>query len=306
LIVVPVVVWFDRTQVFADKSIFGHGSVDLIHHFTSNAQMIFVSLWSYWTPPVVILGTVGCLMAMIHRQRESLLLALLTALPISGFALISRIWFPRYILFTTVPLFVLASWGLFQLIRILEAWGASRLWRPQWAKVLTFFLITLFIGVISFPALVIDYYLWTDPARMPLPEEERIQYVEEWSSGYGVVETAEYLRQEATKSPEGVIVVRHGMGDALYFGLEVYLMHEPKITLQRLDLHYPGSFERLSAWAERNPTFVVLHQPPVEMLKEDQPDMKRLISMAKLERSYPKPMGRQAIELYRVQSRSPF
>ena len=96
------------------------------------------------------------------------------------------------------------------------------------------------------------------------------------------------------------------MGDALYFGLEVYMMREPKVTLQRLDLHHPGAFERLSAWAERNPTFVVLHQPPVEKRKEDQPDMKRLLSMAKLEKFYPKPMGRRVIELYRVQSRLPF
>jgi hypothetical protein len=115
-----------------------------------------------------------------------------------------------------VPLFVLAGWTLSQLISLLEAWGASRPWWPQRTRVRTF-LVTLSIGVISFPAFLIDCHLGTDPAWVSLPEIERIQYIEEWSSGYGVVEAAAYLRQEAIKSPEGVIIVRHGMGGRTLF-----------------------------------------------------------------------------------------
>jgi 4-amino-4-deoxy-L-arabinose transferase-like glycosyltransferase len=89
LVAVPIGVWFSSTGVFADKSILVHRSVDLIRQFIINGLAAFEWLWGYWTPPILILGIVGYPMALINRRRESFLLALLTSLPIFGFALIS-------------------------------------------------------------------------------------------------------------------------------------------------------------------------------------------------------------------------
>ena len=295
----PVWVFFRETEQLAEKSIIAGTSLGLRYLFTANIQMAFEWLWTYWTPPVLVLAMLGLLIALIKRQRSGILLAILAFFPIFAFSVASNIWFPRYILFTTVPLLVLASWSLIQSINLFGAWIKRRSWQFQW-DIIRIILYILSFAVICFTALRIDYHLWSDIAQTPLPKTDRIVYIEEWPSGYGVLEAARYLRQETASHPEGILVIYPFGGDAIQFGLWVYMMHEHRVTLKYLNLHDPGSFSTLSTWAKEKPTFILLHNPSISSCKEEDVDMEKLLSMAKLVRSYPKPGGKRSVEIYQV------
>ncbi len=298
---IPICIFFKKTTQIVEKSVLAPTSFDFLQNFSSNFKMASEWLWAYWTPTVMILGMIGFIMALVKKQREAILLLILVLFPIVVLGGISRIWFPRYILFVTVPFLILASWSATHLKSILEAWVMRLPWQyERWQVQITLSLI--FFAIIFFPARRIDYYLWTDPSRAPLPRIERIQYIEEWPSGYGVKEAAVYLLQEAVKHPEGIMVVHHEFGDTTNSGLRVYFMKDPAIKVQRLGLNRAESFLSLLELAKNNPTFVLLSRPALSERKEDQPDIEQLLSIAKLEKRYPKPGGRRSIEVYRVES----
>src|ERR1700675_328285 len=100
----PIGAVFWRTAQLEEKSVFAGTSIrliELIELFVSNVREVSEWIWIYWTPPVVILGLLGLLIAVIKRQGNSTLLGALAFIPIITFVSISRILFPRYLLFAT-------------------------------------------------------------------------------------------------------------------------------------------------------------------------------------------------------------
>src|SRR4029450_9142854 len=69
-------------------------------------------LWMLWTGPLVVLGAGGAVIAVGHRRRSALVLALLAVLPLAAFAARLSRWLPRYLLFASVPFLLLAAWTL--------------------------------------------------------------------------------------------------------------------------------------------------------------------------------------------------
>jgi hypothetical protein len=298
---IPIFIFLWKTTQISFITVLPAHSGNLLKNFYHNVKLAFEWVSVYWTQPVMILGIIGFIMALIKKQHETILLTTLVLFPIILLAGIARVWFPRYILFSTIPFLILVSWAIVEVKGMLASWVIKMPWQFKPFNV-SLTLSLLFFAIIFFPARGIDYYLWTDPSRAPLPRIERIQYIEEWPSGYGVKEAAAYLLQEAAKHTEGIVVVHHEFGDTTNCGLRVYLMKDPGINLQRLGLNKSESFLSLITWSRNRPTFVVLSKPGVSDRQEDQPDMERLLSMARLEQSYPKPGGRRSIELYRVES----
>jgi hypothetical protein len=297
---IPVCIFIWKTTQITLITILASSSTNLLSNLSHNVKMAFEWVSVYWTQPIMILGMIGFIMALIRKQHESILLASLVLLPIILLAGIARIWFPRYILFSTVPFLILVSWSMVKFKGILESWVMKIPWRLKRFHV-GVTLGLLFFAVTVFSAGSVDYYFWTDPSYAPLPRIEYIQYIEEWPSGYGVKEAAKGLLEESGRHPEGIMVIYHEFSDNSHFGLGVYLMKEPKINLQYLNLNKPESFLSLSRWASNYPTFVVLSRPGVGERREEQADLERLLSIAALEHSYPKPGGRRFIEVYRVQ-----
>jgi 4-amino-4-deoxy-L-arabinose transferase-like glycosyltransferase len=215
---IPICIFFKKTTQIVEKSVFAPTSFDFLQNFSSNVKMASEWLWAYWTPTVMILGMIGFIMALVKKQREAILLSILVLFPIVAIAGISRVLFPRYILFVTVPFLILTSWSLVHLKNILEVWGMKIVGQSEHI-VVNAIISFLFFVILFFPARRIDYYLWTDPSRAPLPRIERIQYVEEWPSGYGVKEAVIDLLKEAERHPEGIVVVHHELADTTHFGL---------------------------------------------------------------------------------------
>ena len=296
---IPVFIFVWKTTQISFVTVLSDHSVNVLRNVYQNIGMTAEWLTSYWTPPVTILGIIGLVMGFVKRQSKSILLATLVVLPIILLAGIARIWFPRYILFASVPLLILVSWTIVEVERTIESCVGKMPWHFKPFHVSMALSLVVF-AMILLAAIRIDWCFWSDPSRASLPRIERFQYIEEWPSGYGVKEAAEYLLHESTKHTEGIVVIHHEMGDTTYYGLRVYCMKETRIDVERLGLNEPESFVSLLKWASHRPTFVLLSWPDLGARKEDQPDIERLLRIARLEKSYPKPGGSRIIEVYRV------
>jgi len=162
-------------------------------------------LWNYWTTGLVLLAAAGVVVALRKNalRRSGVLLILVALGPIALFASVSRVWFPRYVLFTTVPLVILAALGF---RAGLDALARRTPVSPWTSAVRT----AILLAIVLAPALRFDGALWTDPSRAPLPDVDRFQYVTGWPSGYGSRDSLEFLRARRAERPEGLTLLTPG------------------------------------------------------------------------------------------------
>ena len=159
--------------------------VEMSHLVADNLGDAVRWLWAYWTWPVALAGLGGVALGVVKRRGPELLLAAASLAPVAVFVSLSFYWYPRYILFATVPFLVLAARCL-----VLLAERAARLAGrpPVWLAAL--------LAAALVPAIRFDAALLADPAQAPLPRLERFQYVDGFSSGYGCPEAVAWLRGE--------------------------------------------------------------------------------------------------------------
>src|SRR5206468_10376946 len=93
LVVVPIVIFLLTTHQHHEKSVLGENAWALMVQVATNVRTTYKWLWFYWTPPVLILGLVGFVFAVIKRNREHLLLAATSFVPILAFIAMSRLLF---------------------------------------------------------------------------------------------------------------------------------------------------------------------------------------------------------------------
>jgi hypothetical protein len=214
-------------------------------------------LWRYWTPGLVVLalGAVG--LALTGRaRREVAFLALAVLVPVAAFVGAAEIWYPRYLLVTTIPALALAAAAA---DAVLERSAAAR-GRPG-------VLIAAGALVLALvPALRFDYWLWTDPSRAPLPALDRFQYVVGWPSGYGVADTVAQVRQILTRHPEGLTIAVAGTSPT-GSALRLLLRDETRLDVTAVASYDPGSRAAFEILAAQRPTYLLVSpiqggQPP--------------------------------------------
>jgi hypothetical protein len=171
----------------------------------ANLRLALDWLWTYWTPTLAVLGMAGLVFALSRpdRRRAALLLAIMALGPTLAFVAVSEIWYPRYLLFTTIPLLPLAAMGFAAVVDAVRT--RLPLGRGS-AAVITIVLL----AVVLVPALAFDLALWRDPARAPFPALDRFQYVTGWPSGYGSRESMAFLGEERARNPPGLLLVTPG------------------------------------------------------------------------------------------------
>jgi hypothetical protein len=112
---------------------------------------------------------------------------------------------------------------------------------------------------VVFPALRVDWALWTDPPRAALPDVEREQFVFGWPSGYASRETVAFVRQELGREADGLLVVDHTHSRrTTWHALGLAFAKEPRVELRDLDLADPRALRLLAEWARARPTLVVV------------------------------------------------
>jgi hypothetical protein len=166
----------------------------------------------YLTPPGFAVGLVALAAALragpaVDRLLASLVLGWWFFFVLAG----GRDWFPRYLLPAVPSLLLLVAARASRLARASDtarhvprrlAWCVGVLW-AGWC---------LWFG----------HAVVTDPARAPLPDADRWQYVYDWPSGYGLAELAAFLRAEGRRAGP-IAVVRPEASGPLLEGLNLLL-----------------------------------------------------------------------------------
>lgn len=264
----------------------GHRNLDLATRLATNLGEALGWLTGYWTLPLTLLALAGLLLGIRGKTRPVLLLGVLVVTPVVAFAAVSTLWFPRYLVFVTVPALLLAARGLVSL-----AESVSR-----WAKVL------LLVGALA-PALSFDRDILLDPARAALPDIDRAQFVLGWPSGYGTEDTVAFVREELRHHPRGLTVVAHVHSRrTTWLALGLEFAQEPKVDLRDLDLTQAQNLDLLAAWAHARPTLLVVSPVGPARARPEPMTWAHLGTLAL--RTY-KPDGALCDEVYRLDAPAP-
>jgi len=240
--------------------------------FMGNIRGLFDWLINYLTWPVWIAVLLPAFTFWKH-PREKLLLYVWWFAPFVALALFGRVLYPRFILFMTMPLLVLAS---LTINSIIQRWGKTVLG-------------VILLGVLIFPSVWTDYLLLTQPTHALIPQADRGQYINDWPAGWGVKEVSDFILEKSQK--EKVVVFTEGTFGLLPYGLEIWLVDKPNIKIHGIwplpVTPPPEVVESVS----QNTTYLVANSP------EDVPVGWPLTLVA----SYPKGLRKdRTLRLYRI------
>lgn len=221
---------------------FGEWTRHPTEFFVGNIRGLFDWLIHYLTWPVWIAVLLPAI-TFWKYTREKLLLYGWWLAPFVALALFGRVLYPRFILFMTMPLLLLAALTVDHII-------------ARWRK--TVFGIVL-IAVLILPSVWTDYLLLTNPTYAPIPQADRGQYINDWPAGWGVKEVSDIMLGESQK--EKVVVYTEGTFGLLPYGIEIWLVDKPNIEIHGLwpltETPPPEVIESVKAY----PTYLVASQP---------------------------------------------
>ena len=187
-----------------------------LKRFGYNFYLSIQWFWFYLTPPIFIVSLLGLILLIKNNFWQGLYLSVWIFVPALGEAFIARFFTSRYLSFLA-PFFLLsAAYFFVKSYQVLTAIIGK--------KKIVFFLLLFLIWPIYNIGLLL-----TNPEDFPFTSTDR-DYIEGWTAGYGVKETADYLKQIARK--EKVVVGTEGTFGLLSQGLEIYLMGEENITVK--------------------------------------------------------------------------
>ncbi len=214
--------------------------------------------WYYFTPGLFLIGLIGILTRIKQfKNLEVLILGLWLLAPLTAQSLIAQEINARYILFT-VPIFILfVCYGLrVASLRIIKLTRNSRTGNA--ITLLTFF----------FPAFIFNYHLWFSPAKANLPADERAGYLEDWTSGWGLSRTADYLKE--MPEDESIVVGTEGFFGTMPDGLQIYLADKENITVIGSSFPVKSVPQSLIESADAgNKTYLVVNQSRYKIEESD-------------------------------------
>lgn len=175
----------------------------------------FNDIWRWhgaWTTvPVILLALAGLLSWFKDSWRKALLTVGWFFLPVLGTILLARLFSPRYMVFTTPFLLILAGYGL-TLIKNAK------------------FQLMIFI-LISLVPLSKIFKLITDPIHYPYLQVDE-GYVNGWSAGNGTKQIAEWAIARVGQTGQPMTIFTEGTFGILPNGLELYLQDKTtKVTV---------------------------------------------------------------------------
>lgn len=242
-----------------------------------NLRGLFDWLWRYLSMPMVLVIGLGFFVRRI--TKEHILLVLWWVVPFVALATFGKVLYPRFILFMTMPLLVLAAAAC--------DWILSAVRNRRMAIVL--------LAVIVIPSLYADYYLLTNPGAAPIPKVDTGQYVNDWPAGGGVKESVAYLKQQASYGP--ISIYTEGTFGLLPYAIEIYLVDHPNVKIHGIwpiPKSLPDEFLKDAAI---HPTFFILNQTQIP------PAGWPLVLIAEYQKGI---NGDKKLRLYRVMKRMEF
>ncbi len=171
--------------------------------------------WQLGPSVLIVFFVTSLVIGLKNKSKEILVLFAWLMFPILVQSMYAKVFTTRYVFFT-LPAGIILSSYIFGKVK-----GKSS------KKVLK-----VVLGVFVFHALWINYLMIRSTEKAPLPSIMRSGYLEEWTSGTGIKESADYIRGEYEKEPDKKIVVgTEGYFGTLPDGLQMYLNDLPEITV---------------------------------------------------------------------------
>ncbi len=180
--------------------------------FIGNIRGMFDWLVNYLTWPVWIAALLP-MFTFWRQPREKLLLYSWWFAPFVALALFARVLYPRFILFMTMPLLILAAEVVDGIVK-------------KYKKTIVGFFV---ISILIIPSIWTDFLMVTNPIYAPIAQADRGQYMNDWPSGWGVREVKDFLLNESTGGK--VVVYTDGTFGLLPYGLEIWLVDSPNIEI---------------------------------------------------------------------------
>lgn len=182
-------------------------------YFVSNWSGMFNWLLTYMTFPVLLL-VVSSFVLNKKGLKEKLILFSWFFFPFLALALFGKTLYPRFILFMTMPLLVLASYSLVEIFKRLKM---------PYLKYAIFILLTIIM-------LKSDFFILKNFAKAPIAYSDLQQYILDWPAGVGVKEAVNFLNKESQKGK--IYVGTEGTFGLMPYGLEIYLVKNPNIEIK--------------------------------------------------------------------------
>lgn len=184
-----------------------------------NFSKSIIWLFFYMSPVLFLLSIISVLLYL----KKNKYIFIWFGLPFAYIVLYAKLLTSRHILLLTVPLIIFASVGL------------NKLFEKK--KYLGTLVLVLIIGW----SFVYDYYLLFSPQKSPnifflSAKSDLKQYFYGYSSGYGIADAVDYLKNEKTKKRKIAVVLRNDHGNpedalvAFFYSdpdVKIFLLREP-------------------------------------------------------------------------------
>lgn len=234
----------DKNYMFIDPP-----SVWIKHPFAripGNTRILLKALVEYATLPLLFLSASSF---VVKRRyfKEKLLLLIWFAAPMSALILFGNplFLFPRYILFMTMPLLVLAAFSLVEFYEIIKG-------RSKYLAVAAVILLLL-------PMLHKDFYILTDFSRAPIAKVDKEQLVTSFTAGLGVQQTVDFLNEKSKNGP--IYIGTQGLFGLMPESLKVYLNDNKNV---QIDGYWPIADtppQTVLDAAKIKPTYFIFYAP---------------------------------------------
>lgn len=206
-----------------------------------NLRGLFDWLIGYFSVPL-FLAALAPLFFFWKQTKEKLLLYGWWLVPFLGLAVMGKVLFPRFILFMTMPLLILAATSLH---KIIESYGK---------KVIG---VVLLVAILL-PSVWTSYFIVTNPMEAPIPDPDRQQYIDDWPSGGGVLEANALFAAELIKGT--VSIYTDGTFGLLPYAIEIYHVDNPNAIIKGVWPLPAQMPEDMRKDASDHPTYFILNQ----------------------------------------------
>lgn len=209
--------------------------------FAGNLRGMSDWLRSYMTLPLFALAFLPFFIRS-SRWPERLVLYAWSLAPFFVLANFGKVLYPRFILFMTIPLFIVAAESLSRIF--------DRVKKPflAWAIVL----------LLLIPSLYTSYFIIRDPLHAPITLSDRAQYIDDWPSGWGVPQVVSYIGAQAAQHK--VNVFTDGTFGLLPYALEIYYADNPNVHIVGIWPLPEVIPEAMVQAAKEAPTYLILNQ----------------------------------------------
>jgi 4-amino-4-deoxy-L-arabinose transferase-like glycosyltransferase len=181
----------------------------------ANTPSYFSYFLTYLTAPILIFTMAGLFLAQTRRKNAVLLLsACLFCFPL---ILFGKVVYARY--FLPASLFFTVAAAL-SVQAIYDRWIAEQSKTDMTKRGVIGIIVALLIANAIAGSLVFDSYVLLQPDQTPFVRSDRAQYLEDWSSGHGILQTVTYIQQQAQNHT--IAVATEGRFGSLPDGLLLY------------------------------------------------------------------------------------